>query len=84
MQVTVPVKVRKYWKNILALIVAVFLLIASLWQLEICHIAMWENRLWVDLPFYITKLNVWFYRDLCYLGIIVAFILQFLALWYWE
>jgi len=76
--------VRRHAKNIALIAISVFLLLASLWQLEIVEIACWEHRTTVDLPFFIASLNVWLYRDILFLVIVLAYFMLFAALWYWE
>ena len=84
MSISIPKHIRKYWINIALILLSWFMFISSLWQMEIVDIAAWNHQEYVDLPFYIARLHIWFYRDLLYLSLVISMILEFVALWYWD
>ncbi|MEM2534077.1 MAG: hypothetical protein QXK12_08665 [Candidatus Nezhaarchaeales archaeon] len=78
------VPIKRYWKNILGLLLSVFLLIGSLYQLEIVYIGVYEHWPRFDFPFYIYSCSLPLARDIFYLGIVLSWILLFVSLWWWP
>ncbi|MCD6510764.1 MAG: hypothetical protein J7L11_10315 [Thermoprotei archaeon] len=72
----------KHSWNVILLILSWTLFFACLWQLEIAFIRAWERKQHVDLPFK-GRVNIWFYRDLLYLGLFMSMVMEFIALWLW-
>jgi hypothetical protein len=85
-------EISKHKKQFMVCLLSLFLLLSSLYQLEIIVICLLENRLF-DLPFYISDLLKpyippeqwnWFWRDFFYALIVFSYVLMVVALWYWE
>jgi len=75
----------KHLKNACCIALSVFLLVAGLWQLEIVHWCITTGRRTFDWPFYMfPSVDIWFARDVMYGVIVLAFIIQFLSLWFWD
>lgn len=79
-----PRVVKRYWRNVAAIVFSWFLLLGSLYQLEIVTIAALQGLQQFSFPFYVWTCSVWFARDLFYLGIVLSWIVLFAALWWWE
>jgi len=77
-------RIRKYLVNVLLILLAWVIFFASLWQLEIVQIQAWNRVEYIDLPFYIGKINIWLFRDILYLALFLSMVLEFVALWWWE
>jgi hypothetical protein len=85
-------EVSTHKKQFVLSLLSFFLLMASLYQLEIITICIVENRLF-DLPFYISDLLKpyippehwnWVWRDFFYALNILSYALMVIALWYWD
>jgi hypothetical protein len=59
--------------------------VAGLWQLEIIELRLSMGLTTFDFPFYMWRdVNIWVARDVMFLDIVLAFVIQFLALWFWD
>jgi hypothetical protein len=75
----------KHLKNVCCIAFSVFLLVAGLWQLEIVEFRLSLGLESFDWPFYVfPSVGIWFARDVMYSVIILAFIIQFFSLWFWD
>ena len=82
--VEVPSAFKEHWKNVFLYVLAWVILFSCLWQLEIVEIHLWNHSEYVDLPFLVKRLNVWFYRDVLFAGICLSAVLITVSLWWWE
>jgi hypothetical protein len=85
-------EVSRHKKQFVVFLVSLFLLLSSLYQLEIITICVLEGKLF-DLPFYISNLLKpyippeewnWFWRDFFYFLIVLSYILMVAAMWWWD
>jgi len=72
-------------KNVCCIALSVFMLVAGLWQLEIVEFRLSLGLKTFDWPFYmLPSVDIWLARDIMYGVIVLAFIIQFLSLWFWD
>ena len=75
----------KHLKNMCSIAFSVFMLVAGRWQLEIVEFRLSLGLKTYDWPFYmLPSVDIWFARDIMYSVIILAFIIQFFSLWFWD
>jgi len=82
-----PMRLRrlKHLKNVCSIAFSVFMLVAGLWQLEIVEFRLSLGLKTFDWPFYmLPSVGIWLARDIMYGVIVLAFIIQFLSLWFWD
>jgi hypothetical protein len=85
-------EVSKHKRQFALALFSLFILLSSLYQLEIITICILENKPF-ELPFFISDLLKpfipeyqwnWFWRDFFYSLIILSYMLMVVALWYWD
>jgi hypothetical protein len=76
---------RRYWKLVFGVCLSLFLLVGSLYQLEIVHWCISTGKQTFDWPFYMfPSVNIWVARDIFYLGLVASWIILFATLWFTE
>ena len=68
--------IRNYYaKSIIGLTLSAFLILASLYQLEIILIRVTQDRFTFEFPFFLLTTNLWFARDIWYFVMILGWAL---------